>query len=1075
MVRPAGGMRVASYVAHPDLPEGHMRHATSLPTLLLLLAATAACDDGATRGPDAGPPADADPGTADVLPQDASADTGVIDAGPIDGPLPIQALQDPAHPRHPEEGDPVYLVGAVVTTPQRPAGFWVGAPEGGPFSGVRVYVPARTGPVVHPGDTVTVVGTYAEFEGETEIVAEAIEVGGTAALPPPADVATADICATCDAAEQWEGVRVRLRDVAVSHYVGRTGPAVLAAAEGGPGVQLSTPFARQEVHTARIGDRFDSIVGIVDAEHVSGVFQLVPGRCADMIRSDGEAACPPVSCPEPASLTLEQIKDRRAPGAAPDGCLAHLGGLVVSSPAFVVDRRARFFAQTAAGGPWSGVLIELPQQVEPPPPGAGIRVFGQVSARPETALLYDVGIELDPAADDTATPTTVPVDELGLPWDGVLVRIEDVRTVRTPRWFDGEDVGAFTVERQGDEGMRAVVEDFLGVGVACRWAGPRQPCAEDNRVLNQRFDAIVGVLDWSRDYRILPRSADDLTLRACAAEDADCDGRVGAEDLCPNVYDEGGDADDDGIPDACDLCPEDAGSGEDPDADGVGSACDVCPEQSDPGQADLDGDGVGDACDPDRDGDGVADAEDVCPWTPNPAQSDEDGDGIGDACAPAMHRIVVDGGDDDWDDVAVGIEDPKGDAPPGGVDLVRVRVADDEARLLLQVVFASEVLMNRGHGLRVEIDRDADGTPDFVWAPGGSPDARDVGGPGRGWLAVGFEALPSHRDTHFELAFDKAALGIDPSSDLRIVLREPEGDRVPDAGPGLRYRVGQGELPPVVPIALGRVDADAVRLAVHNVRDDGIFDPGLQPAFERMYQAVAPDVVLAQEIWSHRADALAALMEGWAGGNWVAAPDSASAVVSRLPILDAWTGPRSTFARLDTDERIGRPLVVVNVHLPCCRNEVDRSSWVDQINRALGDALESGRIPAGSGLVIAGDMNMVGDGGPLNRLVSGGIRTDDALGPPIEWGLDPLVGGKVILRSRHFGGTSGSTWRNDDSTFWPSLLDHVIVDADRLAISHHYILETRGADPSALESAGLLESDAAVSDHRMRVVDVLGR
>jgi len=82
------------------------------------------------------------------------------------------------------------------------------------------------------------------------------------------------------------------------------------------------------------------------------------------------------------------------------------------------------------------------------------------------------------------------------------------------------------------------------------------------------------------------------------------------------------DADQDGIIDEEDLCPEVADSGDDADGDGVGDACDNCPQRPNADQADADEDGVGDAC-PEA--------------TPSPEACDgldEDGDGEVDEFAP---------------------------------------------------------------------------------------------------------------------------------------------------------------------------------------------------------------------------------------------------------------------------------------------------------------------------------------------------------------------------------------------------------------------------------------------------------
>jgi hypothetical protein len=123
-----------------------------------------------------------------------------------------------------------------------------------------------------------------------------------------------------------------------------------------------------------------------------------------------------------------------------------------------------------------------------------------------------------------------------------------------------------------------------------------------------------------------------------ANPDADGDGVLNFEDVCPEVFDpEQLDADLDGIGDACDVCPLDPGN--DPDGDGVCALDDNCPDVANPGQQNDDLDDLGDACDPcpgdignDPDGDEICAAVDNCPDAYNPTQIDQDGDGIGAVC-----------------------------------------------------------------------------------------------------------------------------------------------------------------------------------------------------------------------------------------------------------------------------------------------------------------------------------------------------------------------------------------------------------------------------------------------------------
>ncbi|MBL8003272.1 MAG: fibronectin type III domain-containing protein [Flavobacteriales bacterium] len=92
----------------------------------------------------------------------------------------------------------------------------------------------------------------------------------------------------------------------------------------------------------------------------------------------------------------------------------------------------------------------------------------------------------------------------------------------------------------------------------------------------------------------------------CAGQPIDCAGVIGGS----------------AVLDDCGVC---AGGttgivpNEDADADGLLACDDICPDTYNPDQSDFDGDNVGDVCD-------------NCPWVANGDQSDLNGNGIGDAC-----------------------------------------------------------------------------------------------------------------------------------------------------------------------------------------------------------------------------------------------------------------------------------------------------------------------------------------------------------------------------------------------------------------------------------------------------------
>ncbi len=613
--------------------------------LVLLLAWTygAALVGCSESNADEAPPADEalpDVATDLALPDEGAPDEGMPDVDP--NAYPIQALQDPSYPGRPSAGDPVVLADVVVTTPRFGGGFWVGEPEGGPWSGVWVFTGPVPGlPETAVGDRVRVEGEYGEFAGETQVVSHTLEVTGSGPPVEPTLVGAEQVCPGCEGAEAFEGVLVRLHDVqVVSEAVGGGAFAVVPVAGGSP-VRVGAFLAALHSYVPRVGDAFGVLTGVLDSN--LGALEVAPRGCADLLGPDDAPRCEGPRCPA-GTVEVSRLKARFRDDAVPGGCRVRLEGVVASTVARIDSAGIRvLFAQAPEGGPWSGVALDV-GEVRGVEVARGdlLTVDGTLDAQAERASVVVDGLRVDGATDPPAPETLAPGEltdtaELATAYDGVLVRVADVVTVATPSLDEGVDVGAFAVAAPDALDAAVVVEDALETGFACA-----DGCDDDRRALHQRFDAVVGVLAWWGRYRIVPRDDADLSLRACAAPDADCDDVPAAEDVCPARFDPGqADRDEDGVGDACDVCADLPGAGDgDQDGDGVGDACDGCPDHPDPWQEDTDGDGEGDACDADADGDEVPDEVDVCPFAADPDQADADGDGVGDACAPRPRRIA---------------------------------------------------------------------------------------------------------------------------------------------------------------------------------------------------------------------------------------------------------------------------------------------------------------------------------------------------------------------------------------------------------------------------------------------------
>jgi len=98
--------------------------------------------------------------------------------------------------------------------------FFVQEVASGPFSGIQVFLANKAGLTIEPGDRLTVVGTYKEFFGMSQIevssASNVTKLGSGPTLAPELIADPADIATGGALAEDYEGVLVQVEDVVVT-------------------------------------------------------------------------------------------------------------------------------------------------------------------------------------------------------------------------------------------------------------------------------------------------------------------------------------------------------------------------------------------------------------------------------------------------------------------------------------------------------------------------------------------------------------------------------------------------------------------------------------------------------------------------------------------------------------------------------------------------------------------------------------------------------------------------------------------------------------------------------------------
>jgi len=465
--------------------------------------------------------------------------------------------------------------------------------------------------------------------------------------------------------------------------------------------------------------------------------------------------------------------------------------------------------------------------------------------------------------------------------------------------------------------------------------------------------------------------------------------------------------------------------------------------------------------------------------------------------------IGIDGDTADWTDVPVRNVDEEGATP---VDLQRLWVAHDPQHLFLRIQLDSALALQERNSLALHLDTDDDPSTgravhglgaEVTWAFGRRTGTVVRGGDTVrvGHDALGLSVLPTVWSRTFEVALDRSARpggrALFRGDRLRVALTI-DGDRLPDAEGGLGYRLSEGGEEGASP-ALRAPPPGSLRLLSYNVRRDGLFDPKQQPAVGRILRAVGADVMAFQEIYDHSAAATARVVESLtAEADWAVEKMGRDLVVaSRHPVLGVhpipgYGGYESGAVLLDTREALGRRLLVVVMHPPCCnagpedgapsRNE-QRQLVADGVAAFLRDLKDGDGpfdVPANTPVAVLGDMNFVGDPQQVQTLRTGEIVHRDRFGPSAapDWDDSALLD----VNPRQTGRPLHTTWIDAGSSFPPGRLDYAFLSDSVLRAPQSFVLYTPALPDSTLAAYGLRASDTRVaSDHLPLVVDIARR
>ena len=421
-----------------------------------------------------------------------------------------------------------------------------------------------------------------------------------------------------------------------------------------------------------------------------------------------------------------------------------------------------------------------------------------------------------------------------------------------------------------------------------------------------------------------------------------------------------------------------------------------------------------------------------------------------------------------------------------------------------------------GADLAIVLSRQRDPAAD---AHGAGVGIRRIGPGGAGEpesaYTVGLLVSPTHSSDRFEVRLDRDAVAVaavgDTSSAAHIitgrVIYLRAGDIV-DETPIFTHVLATvpGRSPPLLGADVLAKPPGAFRVVTWNVSDGNFRDT--PDAFRRVLTALRPDVVLLDEVY---ADVTMADLSRFSGDigvpgrqppwHWwlaegggrqrtaVGAPgrdvrgEPLLARIDHAPgALDRWLqevgdepevprmAPPSALARAEAEGGLsatgawltidGQETLFVPVDLQSAGHDGSprdrlRELQALTLNRAIAAALADW---PDAGLVVGGDLNLVGSSRPLDELVRGlGVA-----------GTDLDVARLERLRER-----SLATWRSTrpGDPFSPGRLDHVLYRGAVLQIERSFVFDAADLSEAARQELGAGEEDTRQSDHLPLVVD----
>ena len=452
-------------------------------------------------------------------------------------------------------------------------------------------------------------------------------------------------------------------------------------------------------------------------------------------------------------------------------------------------------------------------------------------------------------------------------------------------------------------------------------------------------------------------------------------------------------------------------------------------------------------------------------------------------------QIAVDGIFNDWTENNISVEDA---FDVQDLDIRKVWVANDEDRLFIRIDTNEEFDLQDDEDISIYIDTDNDPSTGFS-VNGIGAEISYYFGNRTGYLnfpndsevvrhyEMGLIALPTITSDIFEVAINREVStnqgSITMENTIAVSVENRNKDVVPNEDGGIIYNMEGNEA--IFPsYDLVKQSDDYLRIISYNVLRDGFLDQNQVGPLRDILAAMNPDVIAFQEIYDQSLNNLATvineLMPLPDNRVWSYAKTGPDNIVFTRGLIAEHAPVDGNGVFLLTDMDGLNPMLLYNVHLPCCANDLERQNEIDHILAVMRDKSASWDIgfdyPEDVPLIITGDFNMVGLAQNYHSFIKGDIFNESTYGPDLapDWNGNNLIDANPPVTNY----PSNYTWRDAFSSYNPGKLDFMFYTGSVMQQQNAFVLDTEFLTPIQLNDLGLNENTTALaSDHLPLIVD----